>query len=89
MLSTTNLDIVRRTYDGWMNAGVPADLQAYVRSEYNGDATYVLGEITRAGRVKPATPSAKTGLRALVSRMAARISFARGSKRNPPAEAIG
>lgn len=53
-MSTTSLDIVRRTYDVWASRGVPAETQAYVRWEYNGGAEYVLGEIVRASRKKPA-----------------------------------
>ncbi len=41
-------------YDHREFAGVPADLAAYIRTEYNGDHGYVLAAIARAGRATPA-----------------------------------
>lgn len=35
-------------------AGVPAEVRAYVRREWNGNGTDVLGQIARTGREKPA-----------------------------------
>ncbi len=88
MLSTTNLDIVRRTNDAWTRAGISPEVQSYVRWEYNGDASHVLGEIARAGRAKPANPATKAGFRAFVRRIAAHLSSARQTRQETPAEVV-
>jgi len=54
MLPVTQPNIVRRMYDRTEFAGVPADLAAYIRTEYEGNHGAVLAEITRAARATPA-----------------------------------
>lgn len=56
MLPTTNLDILRRMRNGPAD-GLPDEVRAYVRTEYNGDAATVLAEIAQAGRVGSAKPT--------------------------------
>ena len=74
MLPATQPSIVRRMYDRREFAGMPADFRDYVRTEYNGDHGYVLGEITRAGRATPANHEASRTSR--VARSLGRISEA-------------
>ncbi len=54
MIPTATIEGVGRMRDAWASKGLSQELQAYVRSEYRGDASAVLAEIARAGRVKPA-----------------------------------
>jgi len=84
VLSTTSLELVRRTCDVWTRAGVPAETQAYARWEYNGDGEHVLREIVRAGRRKPA--NSRTSRRGSIRAWFA--SLGRKSPRREGAEAV-
>lgn len=54
MLPATTYNNVRLMsgYDPY--AGLSADVRAYVRREWNGNGTYVLEQLVRASREKPA-----------------------------------